>query len=60
VVLDAQRAASADPYNEEAFGALAMACNAANHFPDAQRAARGALRLNANWWEARLEFAGSL
>ncbi len=58
-IRNAMRASSLDPYDIEALLALAMAYNAANHFPDAQRAVREALRLNPSSWEARLELAKS-
>ena len=57
---DAARAASLDPYNAEAFVALAMAYNSVDDYPRSQEAARQALSIRPDSWQARLELGKSL
>lgn len=57
---DAGHAASLDPHNAEAFVALAMAYNSTEDYRQSQDAAREALSLRPDSWQARLELAKSL
>lgn len=57
---DAARAASLDPHNAEALVALAMAYNSVDDYPRSQEAARQALSIRPDSWQARLELAKSL
>jgi tetratricopeptide (TPR) repeat protein len=57
---DAARATSIDAYDGDAFVALAMAYNSLKDFENALKAARQAVALQPNSWQARLESAKSL
>lgn len=57
---DAARAASLDPYNPEAFVALAMAYNSVGDYRSSQTAAERAVNLRPDSWQGRLELAKSL
>jgi tetratricopeptide (TPR) repeat protein len=59
-VEDGGRAASLDPYNAEAFVALAMAYNSVEDYRRSQAAARQALSIRPDSWQGRLELAKSL
>lgn len=59
-VEDAGHAASLDPRNAEAFVALAMAYNSVEDYGRSQEAARQALSIRPDSWQARLELAKSL
>jgi len=59
-VADAEQAAWMDPHDAESFVALAMAHNTLQEFPQAAEAARRALTLRADSWQAKLEMAKSL
>ena len=59
-VADARQAAGMDPHDAESFVALAMAHNSMQEFQQAAEAARHALTLRADSWQAKLEMAKSL
>ena len=59
-VQDAAKATLIDPYDAVSFIALAMAYNASGAFSESQRAARDALRVQPDAWDARLELAKGL
>jgi tetratricopeptide (TPR) repeat protein len=57
---DAERAVSLDPLDENAYAALATACNSLQQFENAQKASNRTLAMNPDFWQARLEMAKSL
>lgn len=59
-VADAEHASSMDPHDAESFVALAMAHNSLQEFQQAAEAARRALSLRADSWQAKLEMAKTL
>jgi len=59
-VRDAIHATLVDPYNADAFIALAMAYNGAGDYSSATQAARQALAKRPESWQGRLELAKSL
>jgi len=59
-VADAEQAAWIDPHDTESLVALAMAHNSLKEFPQAAEAARRAVTLRADSWQAKLELAKSL
>lgn len=56
----ATHAIAIDPYGADSYVALAMAYNSAEDFAGGQRAARQALAIRPNSWQARLELVKSL
>jgi len=59
-VHNATKATLIDPYDAMSFVALAMAYNASGTFSESQRAARAALKILPDAWDARLELAKAL
>jgi tetratricopeptide (TPR) repeat protein len=57
---DAKRAALLDPYDANAYLALATAYNSLAQFQDAEEASRQALRLRPDLWQGQLEMAKAL